>query len=287
MLALYRSGRQAEALAAYQETRRALDEQLGLQPSAELRELEQAILRQDESLDRRVAADAAPAPWERRGSAFVGRDDELARLGAALPRSGSAGGAVLITGAPGIGKTRLAEELAARAADAGLRVAWGRCHDHEAAPPYWPWAEAIRALASGLPAAELEQLAGPDAGVIVRLVPELGERLGGGPAEAADEESQQARFRLFDAVTTLLLRTAAREPLAIVLDDVHAADADSLSLLVFLAPRLRGGRLLVICTARDGEPPLDHPLAEALGALRRAERCGSISAACRPRPSRS
>jgi len=275
MLALYRAGRQADALATYQEMRRTLDDHLGLQPSPALQQLQQAILRQDESLER-TGADAEPAvaaPLARRPSpsaGFVGRDRELAELDAALPTAASAGGAVLIVGAPGIGKTRLAEEFSARAEAAGVRVAWGRCYAREAPPPYWPWRESVRALARGWSTEELAVAVGPDAAAIARLVPEAGERLAPGRPEPVEDDPRQARFRLFDSVTSFLVRAAARAPLVVVLDDLHAADADSLALLAFLAPRLRDGRLVVVCTLRDDESALDDPLAEALGALRRA-----------------
>lgn len=126
MLALYRCGRQADALAAYQDARRCLVDELGIEPAAELRELEQAILRQDPSLDASPAAGAAaptPAP-ERLGSlpasvsSFVGRDRELADLRGLL-----AGGRVLtLTGVGGVGKTRLVLRLASSLSD---RVADG------------------------------------------------------------------------------------------------------------------------------------------------------------------
>jgi len=273
MLALYRSGRQADALAAYQETRRTLGEELGLNPSPELQQLEQAILRQDEALAPPKRSEAAvPSEHGTATSAgFVGRDRELARLRAALPATASAGGgAVLLVGAPGIGKTRLAQEFADRAQDAGVSVAWGRCYGREAAPPYWPWREAIRALTESWTAEQLADAAGPDASALARIVPEAGELLRAASGERVDADPEQARFRLFDSITSFLLRAAARQPFVILFDDLHAADADSLSLLAFAARQLPHGRLLVVATLRDGEPPLDDPLAEALGALQRA-----------------
>lgn len=275
MLSLYRSGRQAEALAVFHDMRRTLDEQLGLHPSQALQQLQHAILRQDSSLERRAAVGRSAVAYDERrlerSAGFVGRDRELARLHSALPTAATAtGGAVLIVGAPGIGKTRLAQEFSARAEHAGVKVAWGRCYALEVPPPYWPWRESIRALARDWTADELAEALGPDAATIARLVPEVGERLASARAEQAEDDPQQARFRLFDAVTSFLMRAAAREPIVVVLDDLHAADADSLSLLGFLARQLRDGRLVVVGTVRDDEAPLDHPLAEALGALRRA-----------------
>jgi DNA-binding SARP family transcriptional activator len=269
MVALYRSGRQADALGAYQDMRRTLDEELGLRPGPALQQLEQAILSHDASLEQ---PDGGPERTATPRAGLVGREHELTRLHAALPlATGETGGAVLIVGSPGVGKTRLAQELSVRAADAGARVAWGRCSAQETPPPYWPWSEVIRALARDWSADELAEALGPDAATIARLVPEVGERLVTAPSAPADGDPQQARFRLFDSVTSCLIRAGAREPLLVVLDDLHAADADSLSLLAFLAPRLRDGRLVIAATLRDDEPPLDDPLAQTLGALRRSD----------------
>lgn len=269
MLALYRSGRQADALRAYQDMRRTLDDELGLHPGPVLQQLQQAILSHDASLEQ---PDAGEEPAAAPSAGLVGREHELTRLHGALPlAAGDTGGAVLVVGPAGVGKTRLAQELTARATDAGVRVAWGRCSAQEAPPPYWPWSEVIRALARAWSADELAEALGPDAATIARLVPEVGARLVTAPATPAEGDPQQARFRLFDSVTSCLIRAATREPLLVVLDDLHAADADSLSLLAFLAPRLRDGRVAVVATLRDDEPPLDDPLAQALGALRRSD----------------
>jgi DNA-binding SARP family transcriptional activator len=124
MLALYRSGRQAEALEVYQRARRALVEELGIEPARPLRELEQAILRQDPALDLRAVE---PALEPSRGS-FVGRKAELAELLHGLEDAlAGRGRLLLLAGEPGIGKTRLTEELAARARSRGARVLVGRC----------------------------------------------------------------------------------------------------------------------------------------------------------------
>jgi hypothetical protein len=142
MLALYRSGRQADALAAYRDARRALVDELGIEPGRDLRDLEQAILRQDPRLDR-------PAPElqaERSRSGFVGREPELAALLGALDDAlAGSGRLTLVAGEPGIGKSRLAEELVDHARQRGARVCVGRCWEAGGAPAYWPWVQALRA----------------------------------------------------------------------------------------------------------------------------------------------
>jgi DNA-binding SARP family transcriptional activator len=143
MQALYRSGRQAEALEAYQHARNVLVEGLGIEPGRELRELEQAILRQDPSLD--LAPDEEAGEDSSRG-AFVGREAELEELHAGLEDALAGRGRLfLVVGEPGIGKSRLAEELMRRARARGARVLVGRCWEAGGAPAYWPWVQSLRA----------------------------------------------------------------------------------------------------------------------------------------------
>lgn len=138
MLALYRCGRQADALRTYDEGRRVLIDELGIDPSPAVQELQRAILIQDPSLAPPPIAVSAPGPRP----ALVGRDAELdvlrTRLGQALAGRGAI---ALLAGEPGIGKTRLAEALADEARDAGAIVLWGAAHEGEGAPPFWPWVQ--------------------------------------------------------------------------------------------------------------------------------------------------
>jgi DNA-binding SARP family transcriptional activator len=148
MLALYRSDRQADALQAYQDARRTLVEELGIEPGERLRELERAILAQDPRLY--LLRPAAPSPAAPSGDsargAFVGRGRELAELMTGLDDAfGGRGWLFLLVGEPGIGKSRLAEELGARARERGARVLVGRCWEAGGAPAYWPWVQSLRA----------------------------------------------------------------------------------------------------------------------------------------------
>ncbi|MFL5957431.1 MAG: BTAD domain-containing putative transcriptional regulator, partial [Solirubrobacterales bacterium] len=173
MLALYRSGRQAEALAAYQDARRALVDGLGLEPGRELRELEQAILRQDPGLDLATPAEPEPDPAR---NTFVGREHELSTVMGALDEALAGDGRlVLIAGEPGIGKSRLAEEVGRHARRRGARVYVGRCWEAGGAPAYWPWVQALRTyIADAEPEALRTQL-GTAGGDLVQLFPELAE----------------------------------------------------------------------------------------------------------------
>ena len=150
----------------------------------------------------------------------MGRADELAELVALLDAAldGRSGFAVL-AGEPGIGKTRLAEELAALAGARAVPVLWGGCTAAEGAPAYWPWRRILRSwLAVVGPDRAAAALAG--FGEVARLAPEL-------PGEPVESD----RFALFDAVARFLVTVAEEAGLVLVLDDVQWADADSLALL--------------------------------------------------------
>jgi DNA-binding SARP family transcriptional activator len=266
MLALYRSGRQAEALEVYQDARLVLVEQLGIEPGRELRELEQAILRQDPALD------LAPPPARSRAEdqrTFVGRELELEDLLAGLESAlGGRGSLCLIAGEPGIGKSRLTEELASRARERGAEVLVGRCWEAGGAPAYWPWMQALRACVQARAPEQLRGELGAGAPDLARLVPDLRALFPDLPErEAPDSES--ARFRLFDAVGAFLTAAARSRPIVLALDDMHAADEPSLLLLRFLAREIGQSRLLVVVAYRDVDPTVVEPLALALAELRR------------------
>ena len=161
MLALYRSGRQAEALQAYRDASRVLRDELGVDPSPQLRELEGSILQQSPQLDWTPArAPIRLQPWRRRidrstpgpATVLIGREQQLDALEAALTRSPrETAGWSFWRGEPGIGKTRLAEEAAQRATRSGVAVAWGRCPEEQGAPPFWPWLQVLRELLADVP----------------------------------------------------------------------------------------------------------------------------------------
>jgi DNA-binding SARP family transcriptional activator len=282
MLALYRSGRQAEALAAYQDGRRTLVEELGLEPSRALQDLERAILRHDSTLDtlpdaaRRSAEraqlhreDVAPV-WGADGGPFVGREHELEKLRGLLAEAyAGRGRLVLLTGEPGVGKTRIAAELARLASALGAQVLWGRCYEREGAPPYWPWLQAIRPYVATCRPDRLRLELGPGAGAIADVLPEVRDRLGEVESPRGAPDERQARFRLLDAIASFLRRAAQREPLVLVLEDLHGADAASLALLDFVARELETTRLLVVGMYRDVEIARGHPLRQTLAELAR------------------
>ena len=210
----------------------------------------------------------ASAP-RRGGWELFGRDRELAELAASLEDAlGGQGRLFLLAGEPGIGKTRLAEQLAERASARGALVVWGRCWEGGGAPPYWPWAQVIRSIAQGCDDRTLASWVGSGAGYLGQMAPELTERLGSsGQGTVPSIESDAARFYLFDATATFLRKAAAAQPLMLVLDDLHAADDPSLLLLRYLARGLRGMPLLVLGTYRDVDVWRSSGIGDALGEL--------------------
>jgi tetratricopeptide (TPR) repeat protein len=192
-----------------------------------------------------------------------------------------AGSLVLIGGEAGIGKTCLVTELTAPAAEADppgpeFKVAWGRCWDSGGAPTMWPWIGVIRALVADRDPDELRADLGVGAPWLAQLVPELRASL----PELGDElelDSEQSRFVLFDALSSFLRRTADRQPLLVVLDDMHAADQLSLLALLFFARQIADIRVLVIATHREAEIHRTPRLEEQFGKLFRAGQRISLS----------
>ena len=244
MTALYRGGRQAEALAAYHQGREALMDQLGLEPSPALRRLEGEILRHE----LRVATEPRGVPLARplveaREARIVGRHAELERARAALASARPC--VVLVEAEPGMGKTRLLAELAHEAHGAGQTVLYGRAE--ACSPiPYQPFVEALRhhvAHDATLDAVGIE----PELAAVADVVPELRGRLPPLAGPAPD-------WRLFTGLAALVAQLARTGPLLLVLDDLHHAEPSTLRLLRHL---LRSGTPLAVLGASRDEAPRD------------------------------
>lgn len=222
----------------------------------------------------RSAEPAASAATEPSGSTeipFVGRTQVMATLQRAVATAaGGRGQLVLLTGEPGIGKTRTADELASFARARNVTVLIGRCYEGEGAPPFWPWTQILRTYLRQVTPSALPALLGHGAVDLAQLVPELAERLPAlaGPRPLA--ETAQARFQLFESITTFLDSASRSRPLAIILDDLHWADKPSLLLLQFVARAVSDSRLLILAAYRDTDVRPQHPLAHSLGDLVRA-----------------
>jgi tetratricopeptide (TPR) repeat protein len=201
---------------------------------------------------------------------FIGRESELADLAGALQGALQGRGAVaLLAGEPGIGKTRLADELAKTALGREATSAWGRCWEAGGTPAYWPWTQILRELVATRGPPTLERDAG-DMVDLATLVPELAASQRGMPDIA---DPVQARFRLFDAVGRFLRALSVERPIVVVLDDLHSADLSSLHLLHFVARELRSMRVLVIGTYREAEA---RASAERMDLITRVAREGAV-----------
>jgi tetratricopeptide (TPR) repeat protein len=204
----------------------------------------------------------------RSARAFVGRHAELMELSRGLEESLAGRGRLyLVSGEPGIGKTRLSDELSAVASAQAVPALWGRCWEAGGAPAYFPWLDVLGALGALLDDAQLSEALGDGAALVSDLVPPIRARL---PTRAAVlGGADEARFRLFRAISALVRRAAAPRGLLLVFEDLPAADESSLLLLHFLARELRGTRAFVLATFRDVEARLSVEVTEALGRLSR------------------
>ena len=200
-------------------------------------------------------------------SGFVGRVTEREQLAAAwaAARTGE-GRLVLVCGEPGIGKTRLAVELAHEARDGGATVLYGRCDD-ESGVPYQPWREALAHLVDVAPEGLLRDHVAVHGGELARLVPRLASAFDDVPLpQATDPETE--RYLLFGAAVELLHRRAADTPVLLILDDLHWATRPTLALVRHLHGTPAPVPLLVVATYREPGAP-SAPLAELLADLRR------------------
>jgi tetratricopeptide (TPR) repeat protein len=201
-----------------------------------------------------------PSELEAGGSptSFVGRTAEQERLRAVWERAlRGERQLAFVVGEPGIGKTRLASELARELHAEGAAVLWGRSFE-EALTPYQPFVQALQHHVRSASADDLREQVGLDAALLARLLPELGTRL---PIPTAPVEVPESeRYRLFEAIGRLVTLASVERPTLLVLDDLQWADQGTLLLLKHLTRDPAPASLLVLGTYRHSEVGRDHPL---------------------------
>ncbi|HEY0400268.1 MAG TPA: AAA family ATPase, partial [Acidimicrobiia bacterium] len=202
-------------------------------------------------------------------SRFVGRADELRDLKRAVEGALSGrGGLVMVSGEPGIGKTRLAEEAGVYARLGGAQVLVGRSYEAESSVSYMPFSEALRSYVAARPADAVREELGDAASEVAKLVSEIRTIVPGLPATTG-RTGEEERYHLFESICAFLVNASRATPIMLLLDDLQWADVPSLRLLQHLSRRLSESRLLIVGTYRDVELSRRHPLAQVLAELRR------------------
>lgn len=197
----------------------------------------------------RPAASGAQGPVP----GLLEREEALARIDAALGEAAEGRGqVVLVSGEAGIGKSSVAAAAAERAPLRGFQSLSGRASSHEGGPPFALWTRMLVDMVRSSRAQDLEHLLGERASYLVQTVPELREALDGAAASVL-AEPEHSRFHCFQAALSLLRQHAERQPVLLILDDLHRADSSSLLLTQFLSRRLQSVAVALLVTYRSEE----------------------------------
>ncbi len=223
-----------------------------------------------------VALFSPAKPVAGRRGPMVGRLKERAMLERALEHATVGHGSlVLVSGEPGIGKTRLTEELASMASNGGAVALLGHCVQAEGAPPYAPWIEILETTIGITPPAALRELLGDGAPEIAKLVPELRRRFRD-LEPPLDLPRAEGRRYLFRCLGQLVENAGRARLLVLILEDLHWADEATVHLLGHLAPQIRTWPVLLVATYRSTETALSEPLRELLARLIRERLADSV-----------
>ena len=204
------------------------------------------------------------------GTAYVGRVGERARLGELWEQACKGPlRLALMGGEAGVGKTRLSTHLASQVHGEGATVLYGRC-DEDLGVPYQPWVQAFRYLVKEAPQPILDVHVERFGGDVARLIPTLGDRVPDLPSPS-ESDPETERYLMYGAVAGLLEGASEEEPLLLILDDLHWADAPTLSLLRHIVTAGPAMAVMLVGTYRDSELPHDHPLTALLADLHREQ----------------
>ncbi len=210
------------------------------------------------------------------GEGFVDREHERLDIRMVMDRAATGNGSLIfLTGAPGIGTSRLASEIAGEAAAKGWLVLTGRCLEKDG-EAYGPFREVLAAAVAASTAKSLQEAAGHHGPLLATLAPSLRQKMRGMPA-APEVAADRIREQLFKALHAMLTGVQGNKPLLIVIDDMHWADEGTLMLLRDLAERINGSRMVVIATYWDTELDSGRPFATAASRLLRRRRAQRVT----------
>jgi DNA-binding SARP family transcriptional activator len=247
--AYHASGRPAAALDVFDRLRKHLAEEMGVDPAPETQALHLRLLRNQPLPDLDAPASVLGRSFD---PSFVGRGEELEWLVSRWERAARAVPVFnLIIGEAGIGKTRLASEVAEIVRTTGGRVVHARCYEAERSLFLQPLADVVRSLALAGDPDTLRELAGEWAPNLSALVPEIDLVLR--PHSYLPSTPELERRRTFEAIASLIRKTSQRTPLLVVLDDLHNAGSSTLEWLHFGFRRLTGSRVMFLATLRADE----------------------------------
>ena len=266
MLALYRLGRQGEALEVAHDLRETLADGLGLDPSPEARLLQEQILTQAPELDHRARVprltaaalglvETTPEFDERVSAGFVGRHDVSEALDrVAMAATSGQGRFVVVDGPAGMGKSAVLHQMTSKLQASGGLVLWGGGVSAGASPALWPWVSILRQLVAADPEVTEAARTGGAAAALALLDPSVATTRQG-EGSAPEPDPVLARTRLYRAVVDLLGQAHRARPLALLVDDAHWLDPDTLGLLALAADELVPHGVVVAVALRADEVP--------------------------------
>ena len=276
MSACAAAGEPAKALVVYAALRERLADELGVDPAPQTQELHLAVLRRHPShLPQPFRPSQSPQTPRLKQPTLVGREAETAVLRDAWGRAVAGDpGLIVIIGEAGIGKTTLAEDLAAEADETGATVLRTRCYEAERSLFLQPIVEAMAPVAARTTASVLQQMLGEHGPAAAALLPEVAALLGPPPAWRGSPDME--RGRSFQAVTAFLAGLAERAPVLLVVDDLQYAGQSTAEFIHYLGRHMSGDRLLVVVTVRAEH---DQQISAALAPMATRVEVGPLSPA--------